>query len=76
MWLVVVLLALPGGEEPLSEAARTGNTAALRSLLDSGADIDTGNRAARMLEQMQDTGVVGPLQSNGAREVLASPPPA
>jgi S-DNA-T family DNA segregation ATPase FtsK/SpoIIIE len=34
------------------------------------------NRAARMLEQMQDTGVVGPLQSNGAREVLASPPPA
>ena len=34
------------------------------------------NRAARMLEHMQDTGVVGPLQSNGAREVLAPPPPA
>jgi len=34
------------------------------------------NRAARMLEQMEQTGVVGPLQSNGAREVLAPPPPS
>jgi S-DNA-T family DNA segregation ATPase FtsK/SpoIIIE len=34
------------------------------------------NRAARMLEQMEETGVVGPLQSNGAREVLAPPPPS
>ena len=34
------------------------------------------NRAARMLEQMEETGVVGPLQSNGARDVLAPPPPA
>jgi S-DNA-T family DNA segregation ATPase FtsK/SpoIIIE len=34
------------------------------------------NRAARMLEQMEETGVVGPLQSNGSREVLAPPPPA
>jgi len=33
------------------------------------------NRAARMLEQMEQTGVVGPLQSNGGREVLAPPPP-
>ena len=33
------------------------------------------NRAARMLEQMEASGVVGPLQSNGAREVLAPPPP-
>ena len=32
------------------------------------------NRAARMLEQMEATGVVGPLQSNGARDVLAPPP--
>jgi S-DNA-T family DNA segregation ATPase FtsK/SpoIIIE len=32
------------------------------------------NRAARMLEQMEQTGVVGPLQSNGSREVLAPPP--
>ncbi|NIP47458.1 MAG: DUF87 domain-containing protein, partial [Gammaproteobacteria bacterium] len=34
------------------------------------------NRAARMLEQMEETGIVGPLQSNGAREVLAPPPPS
>jgi S-DNA-T family DNA segregation ATPase FtsK/SpoIIIE len=33
------------------------------------------NRAARMVEQMEESGLVGPLQSNGAREVLAAPPP-
>ncbi|WP_127477361.1 DNA translocase FtsK [Sulfurivermis fontis] len=33
------------------------------------------NRAARMVEMMEAAGVVGPLQSNGAREVLAPPPP-
>ena len=33
------------------------------------------NRAARMVEQMESAGVVGPLQGNGMREVLAPPPP-
>ena len=33
------------------------------------------NRAARMLEEMEHAGVVGPLQPNGSREVLAPPPP-
>jgi S-DNA-T family DNA segregation ATPase FtsK/SpoIIIE len=33
------------------------------------------NRAARMVEQMEESGLVGPLQSNGSREVLAPPPP-
>ena len=33
------------------------------------------NRAARMIEAMERSGIVGPLQSNGAREVLAPPPP-
>jgi S-DNA-T family DNA segregation ATPase FtsK/SpoIIIE len=33
------------------------------------------NRAARMVEQMEASGIVGPLQSNGNREVLAPPPP-
>ena len=32
------------------------------------------NRAARMLEAMELAGIVGPLQSNGAREVIAPPP--
>ena len=33
------------------------------------------NRAARLVEQMEDVGIVGPLESNGKREVLAPPPP-
>jgi len=33
------------------------------------------NRAARMLEQMEAAGVIGPLQPNGGREVIAPPPP-
>jgi len=32
------------------------------------------NRAARLLEAMENAGIVGPLQANGAREVLAPPP--
>jgi S-DNA-T family DNA segregation ATPase FtsK/SpoIIIE len=32
------------------------------------------NRAARLLEQMESAGVVGPLQPNGSREVLAPAP--
>jgi S-DNA-T family DNA segregation ATPase FtsK/SpoIIIE len=32
------------------------------------------NRAARLIEAMEAAGLVGPLQSNGAREVLAPPP--
>jgi S-DNA-T family DNA segregation ATPase FtsK/SpoIIIE len=33
------------------------------------------NRAARLVETMEAAGMVGPLQSNGFREVLAPPPP-
>lgn len=33
------------------------------------------NRAARLVETMETAGMVGPLQSNGFREVLAPPPP-
>ena len=33
------------------------------------------NRAARMIEAMEAAGLVGPLQTNGSREVLAPPPP-
>lgn len=33
------------------------------------------NRAARMVEGMEQSGIVGPLESNGSREVLAPPPP-
>ena len=34
------------------------------------------NRAARMIEQMEEAGIVTSLQSNGNREVIAPPPPA
>ena len=33
------------------------------------------NRAARMIEEMEASGVVSQVQSNGSREVLAPPPP-
>ncbi len=33
------------------------------------------NRAARLVESMEAAGLVGPLQSNGSREVLAPAPP-
>ncbi len=34
------------------------------------------NRAARMIEEMEASGVVSMVQSNGSREVIAPPPPA
>ena len=33
------------------------------------------NRAARMVEEMEKSGLVGPLEANGNREILAGPPP-
>ena len=33
------------------------------------------NRAARLVEEMERQGVVGPVQPNGSREVLAEAPP-
>lgn len=33
------------------------------------------NRAARIVEEMENSGLVGPLESNGQREILAAPPP-
>ena len=33
------------------------------------------NRAARLVESMEAAGLVGPLQSNGAREIYGAPPP-
>ena len=32
------------------------------------------NRAARMVESMEQAGLVGPLQSNGTREILVPGP--
>ena len=71
MWLVVFLLVLQGSEEPLIEAARTGDMAAVRSLLDSGTDIDVGNRygatALFFAAERGDLGMVTFLVESGAR---------
>jgi S-DNA-T family DNA segregation ATPase FtsK/SpoIIIE len=32
------------------------------------------NRAARIIEDMENAGVVSPAETNGSREVLAPPP--
>ena len=32
------------------------------------------NRAARILEQMEEQGMVSPMESNGTREILLPPP--
>lgn len=34
------------------------------------------NRAARLIEEMERTGIVSPMESNGTREVVAPPPPS
>ena len=34
------------------------------------------NRAARMVEEMERSGLVGPLENNGNRDVLGAPPPS
>ena len=34
------------------------------------------NRAARMIEDMESAGIVGPAETNGSRAVLAPPPPS
>jgi len=33
------------------------------------------NRAARMIEQMEESGVISAVGGSGVREVLAPPPP-
>ena len=33
------------------------------------------NRAANLVEEMESAGLVGPLEANGNREILAGPPP-
>ncbi len=33
------------------------------------------NRAARIVEEMESSGLIGPLESNGSREIFAAPPP-
>ena len=44
---------------------------------DAGDDCQaqTAARLCALIEAMEAAGLVGPLQSNGSREVIAPPPP-
>jgi S-DNA-T family DNA segregation ATPase FtsK/SpoIIIE len=68
-----------GGEEsdPLyDEAVRFVTESRKASISSVQRKLKVGyNRAARMIEDMEKAGVVGPAETNGSREVLAPPPP-
>ena len=68
----------PGGEaDPLYDKALQFVTETRRASISAvQRQLRVGyNRAARMIEAMEQAGAVGPLQSNGKREVFAPPPP-
>ncbi|MHB1529591.1 MAG: DNA translocase FtsK [Acidiferrobacteraceae bacterium] len=74
---------IPGDEMPTGEADPLYDQA-LRIVTESRKASISGvqrrlrigyNRAARLIEEMERVGVVGPLQTNGSREVLAPPAP-
>ena len=66
-----------GEQDPLyDEAVRIVDESRKASISGVQRRLKIGyNRAARMIETMEAAGLVGPLQSNGMREVLAPPPP-
>ncbi len=69
----------PGGEQdPLYDRALQLVTETRRASISAvQRQLRVGyNRAARMIEAMEQAGAVGPLESNGRREVLAPPPPS
>ncbi len=60
----------PGSDARIVTESRKASISGVQRRLKIGY-----NRAARMIETMESAGLVGPLQSNGSREVLAPPPP-
>jgi DNA segregation ATPase FtsK/SpoIIIE, S-DNA-T family len=66
-----------GEQDPLyDEAVRIVTESRRASISGVQRRLKIGyNRAARLVESMEAAGLVGPLQSNGSREVLAPPPP-
>jgi len=68
---------LDGEQDPLyDEAVRIVTESRKASISGIQRRLKVGyNRAARMVETMEEAGIVGSLQSNGFREVLAPPPP-
>jgi S-DNA-T family DNA segregation ATPase FtsK/SpoIIIE len=69
-------VADPEADELYDEAVRIVTTERKPSISYVQRRLKIGyNRAARLLEAMENAGLVGPLQSNGAREVLVPAPP-
>jgi DNA segregation ATPase FtsK/SpoIIIE, S-DNA-T family len=70
--------ALDGEQDPLyDQAVRIVTESRRASISNVQRRLKIGyNRAARMVETMEEAGIVGNLQANGSREVLAPPPPA
>ncbi len=70
--------SLDGEQDPLyDQAVRIVTESRKASISGIQRRLKIGyNRAARMVETMEEAGVVGSLQANGTREVLAPPPPA
>jgi len=67
---------LDGEQDPLYDQAVRIVTETRRASISSvQRRLKIGyNRAARMVETMEEAGIVGSLQTNGSREVLAPPP--
>jgi DNA segregation ATPase FtsK/SpoIIIE, S-DNA-T family len=68
---------LDGEQDPLyDQAVRIVTETRRASISNVQRRLKIGyNRAARMVETMEEAGIVGSLQANGSREVLAPPPP-
>jgi S-DNA-T family DNA segregation ATPase FtsK/SpoIIIE len=71
------LSELDGEQDPLyDQAVRIVTETRKASISGIQRRLKIGyNRAARMVETMEEAGIVGSLQTNGFREVLAPPPP-
>ena len=67
---------LDGEQDPLyDQAVRIVTQTRKASISSVQRRLKIGyNRAARMVETMEEAGIVGSLQANGSREVLAPPP--
>jgi S-DNA-T family DNA segregation ATPase FtsK/SpoIIIE len=67
-----------GEQDPLyDEAVRCVTESRRASISSVQRKLRVGyNRAARMIETMEQAGVVSPADGTGKREVLAPPPPA
>ena len=67
---------LDGEQDPLyDQAVRLVTETRKASISSVQRRLKIGyNRAARMVETMEEAGIVGSLQTNGSREVIAPPP--